>query len=237
MADPLVLLPPSEGKAPGGRGPARTPGAFPALEAARGQLGEALAALDAAALARALGGGAAGLSAARAANAATDRAPTLPALERFTGVVFSALDVCSLRPAVRAQAGSRVLIVDGRWGLLRGDDPVPEYKLAITASLPGLGPLARWWRGPVSAALAAAVAGQLVWDLLPVVHRTAWAGPGTATVLRVKLERPGGGPAGHLGKRTKGLLARHLLEHPGAAAPELERIAAREGLRAVIEQA
>ena len=72
----LILLPPSEGKAPGGDGPPWAPGtmAVDELDGARQRV------------LRALG---------RSHPAATE--PTAPAIERYTGVLYRELDAASLR--------------------------------------------------------------------------------------------------------------------------------------------
>jgi cytoplasmic iron level regulating protein YaaA (DUF328/UPF0246 family) len=234
-----VLLPPSEGKAPGGDGPARVPGWFAELEPARARVLSAVTRprLD---HHRVLGVEPAAASRAAATNTAAASSPTLPALLRYTGVLFRSLDYPGLPPVARRRAVESVVIVSGLWGLLRGDDPVPDYKLPIGASLPRLGPLAAWWRPRLSPVLDAHAAGRVVWDLLPVAYAAAWATgtPGTAPpaeVRRVRLIQPDGRPAGHAGKHVKGLLARHLLLRPRALPAELAELAAGEGLRAVVQ--
>lgn len=158
---PLVLIPPSEGKAAGGTGPPWAPGtsSLPALDPYRA---EVLAAL---------GAGVAGR-------------PTMPAIERYTGVLFQHLDHASLPVALRRRVDAQVLIASGLWGLVGPRDPIPDYRCKMSASLPGLGKLSTWWRAPLTEALAPAAAGRTVWNLLPDEHAVAWrpglvAAPGT----------------------------------------------------------
>ena len=103
----IVLLPPSETKRGGGDGPALTLDSLssPALRPLRAELVDELVALaaDPAASRTALG-----LSASQDSeierNAALWTAPTMPALHRYTGVLYDALDVTSLRGASAGRA-------------------------------------------------------------------------------------------------------------------------------------
>ena len=100
-----LLLPPSEGKAPGGA-PGMpwqaASGRFAAeLGLRRAEVAAALAVVGGGD-ARLLGVSGAHLERARTANAALVGAPTLPAGQRYTGVVWDALDVASMRAPVRS---------------------------------------------------------------------------------------------------------------------------------------
>lgn len=152
----LVLLPPSETKRPGGR---RAPLnldrlALPELRPQREATVEALTALstDPDEAARVLK-----LSARQhadvAANAGLRTGPTLPAVDRYTGVLFDALDAGSLDPAGRRWLGRHVLIHAAAFGPVGALDPIPGYRLGPAATLPGLPPLRRLWAEAVTDAL------------------------------------------------------------------------------------
>jgi uncharacterized protein len=224
---PLILLPPSEGKAPGGDGPPWSPGAM-AVDLDEERLRVATA------LGRAMAGGEASrgrLLGVRGAALATstddDRrlldSPTLPAIRRYTGVLYDALDAGSLPAAARRRLGGSVLIVSGLWGLVAPGDRLPAYRLKMSASLPGLGRLSTWWRPALTAALGQRAAGRQIWDLLPQEHAAAWSPPPDLerTTVQFLEERPDGQLAAvsHWNKLLKGALVRHLLEHP-ATTPE-----------------
>ena len=131
----LVLLPPSETKRSGGDGAPLDLHSLtaPVLTPVRDELVDALVALarDIPASRAALG-----LSAAQdnqiARNAALRTSPTLPALARYTGVLYDALDVATLTRAQRARAGRRLAVGSAQFGLLGGDDPVPAYRLSAS---------------------------------------------------------------------------------------------------------
>lgn len=183
----VLLLPPSETKAPGGGGPpwGQVPCAFPELRAPR-ELVAALAGVD-------------------------PLAPTVPALHRYTGVLHAALGPV---PTVSAR---RVVVMSALAGLLRGDDPLPDHRLPVGARLPSLGTgLAVWWRPQVSQLLDAWVAGAVVWDLLPGAYAAMWSPGGgwhRRWQVRVLREAVDGTrtTVSHESKATKGALARHLL--------------------------
>jgi cytoplasmic iron level regulating protein YaaA (DUF328/UPF0246 family) len=215
-----ILLPPSEGKAPGGsRGTAWSPdsGRFgAALGPTRRELAALLAAADGGDE-RLLGVGGRHLERAQAANRALVGAPTLPASRRYTGVVHDAIGLDTLSRAHRAKAREAVVIVSGLLGLVALDDPVPDYRLKMGARIEPVGLLARRWRSVLGERLNAHLAGRTVIDLLPGEHAAAWAPDPSLDVLRVAfVERNGGAVAGHDAKAAKGRLVRHLLESRAA---------------------
>ena len=122
-----------------------------------------------------LGVGGKHLAAARLANAALTASPSLPAWRRYTGVVWDGLDVGSLPVGARRRAMSSVVVVSGLLGLVALDDPTPEYRLKIGASLAPYGKLSTWWRPKLAAPLSAWASTRFVVDLLPNDHRAACA--------------------------------------------------------------
>src|SRR3546814_9281919 len=70
----------------------------------------------------------------------------MPAIERYTGVLYGELDWASLPRAARGRGADQVRIVSGLWGLVAPLDPIPHYKLKMSASLPDIGRLSTWWR-------------------------------------------------------------------------------------------
>jgi uncharacterized protein len=210
-----LLLPPSEGKALGGDGPTWSAGAgrFAELEKRRTTLVRRLVRVRGG-NERLLGVGGAHLAAARLANASLSTSPSLPAWRRYTGVVWDGFDVASLPADVRQQAMSSVIVVSGLAGLVALDDPTPEYRLKMGASLAPYGRLSTWWRPAIAAPLSAWAEGRFVVDLLPNEHRAACASAQMQGVSVTFVERTGKA-AGHDAKTAKGRLARHLLMSGG----------------------
>ena len=225
----LILLPPSEAKRPGGRGaPLRWDAlALPQLTPHRQRVVEALVALsadeDAATRVLKLGPSQRGDV---AVNARMPLAPGLAAVDRYTGVLYDALDAASLTPAARRWLGVHVLIHSGPFGPIGALDRIPAYRLGAATALPGLPPPRRLWADPVASALAAA-SPSFVLDLRSEAYVAL--GPVLATVpsayVRVVAEGPDGATRAlnHFNKHAKGRLVRLLaLSRP--------RIGSRAGL-------
>ena len=210
----IVLLPPSETKRAGGEGSALDLDAlsFPDLNPVRADLIECVIELagDRAASRRALG-----LSAAQDAeidrNAALRTAPTLPAIHRYTGVLYDALDVASLRGAAAARASARLAVGSALFGLLRAEDPIPAYRLSAGSRLPGQSTLAARWRPALDPVLAELADSELVVDLRSGSY--AALGKITGAVTVDVLAEHGDGTrtvVSHFNKAHKGRLARAL---------------------------
>jgi uncharacterized protein len=203
----LILLAPSESKATRARGAALDLAklSLPGLTAAREAVLDALGALgpDAATL-----GVSPNLTEELARNGRLRTAPTLPAGELYTGVLYDALDLASLDPPSRRRANRRLLVASALFGALRPADRVPPYRLAMGVSLPGVGPLAAHWRAPLAEHLGPLAAKGLVVDCRSGSYAAAWAPPAERWV---QVRVPG---ATHLAKRTRGLVARALCETP-----------------------
>jgi uncharacterized protein len=230
----LVLLPPSETKHPGGDGdPLDLAGlSAPELTGVRTGLVEALVELaaDVPASRTALG-----VSSAQdgeiARNAVLRSAPTLPAVERYTGVLYDALAVASLTRARRARADARLVVGSALFGVVRAHDRIPAYRLSAGSTLPALPTLRALWK-PALTPVLAALPG-LVVDLRSGSYAALAPVRGAVTV-QVLSERPDGTRAvvSHFNKAHKGRLARLLATT--AAEPEdvvgLRRLLRRAGL-------
>ncbi len=125
----LVLLPPSETKAHGGDGPPLDLDAlsFPELNPIRRKLADALVELAAdvpASLA------ALGLSERQRAeverNALLHSSPTIPALLRYTGVLYDALGASTFTGVERERARRRLAVASALFGVVRAGDPIAD---------------------------------------------------------------------------------------------------------------
>lgn len=212
----LILLPPSETKRSGGRGAPLDPGALalPSLGEQRRAVIDALVALsaDEVAAARTLK-----LSAGQrdqvGVNAALHDAPAMPAIDRYTGVLFDALDAASLESPARRWLGGHVLIHSAPFGPVGALDRIPAYRLGAGITLPGLPPLRRLWADAVSAALEQ-TAASFVLDLRSEAYVAL--GPVPASIPSVYVRVVAEGPDGavralnHFNKHAKGTLTRAL---------------------------
>lgn len=212
----LVLLPPSEGKTAPARGKRLDlAGLVHAAELTAPRVGllDALQRLGDEPLGRAVE--ALGISPGQADEVALDTvlrsAPTAAAADLYSGVLYDRLGL----PELPAKARRRVLIASALWGVVRAEDRIPYYRFSAKARLPGIGPLASYWRQPLAAALPDR-AGSLVVDMRSAAYAAAWK-PRRATLLAVRAFAERGGerkPVSHMAKAIRGEIARALLLSP-----------------------
>ncbi|QIK62682.1 peroxide stress protein YaaA [Leucobacter viscericola] len=62
----------------------------------------------------------------------------MPAIERYTGVLYDALDVSSLEADARGWLNAHVFVQSALFGLVGAGDPIPAYRLSASSRLPGL---------------------------------------------------------------------------------------------------
>lgn len=147
-------------------------------------------------------------------NAALPWSPTMPAVDRYTGVLFDALDAATLDGDARAWLGERALIHTALLGPVGALDPIPAYRLAAGASLPGLAPLKRVWADAVRDAFTGLHG--LVVDLRSEAYAALGPVPAEvgSTYVRVVAESRDGAvrALNHFNKKSKGLLVRRLAQ-------------------------
>lgn len=209
-----ILLSPSEAKSVGGPGLPLHLGSLslPALTDTRRVVADALVGMcaEVPADARVALGLSDKLSEEVTLNAQLWASPTAPALSRYTGVLYDALDSGSFTAATRSRAESRLWIGSALFGLLAATDPVPHYRLSAGTQLPGLGTLRSTWKPSLTAATEE-WADELVVDLRSGAYHQLGPVSGAMTV-DVVTEYPDGSRkvVSHFSKHHKGLLARTL---------------------------
>lgn len=215
----LLLVPPSEGKTAPSSGPPLDLGALshPDLAPVRASLLDALRELSAGDGARALAELHLGprSRADLRDNLLLTTAPTAPAAEVYTGVLFERLGLTTLPPAARRRADERVLIVSALWGVLRPGDRIPAYRCPAGARLPGRETARKTWAGPLAEVLPD---DELVVDLRSGPYRELWRGPAHAPTVLVGVVREARGKrtiVSHDAKATRGEIGRALLRDRG----------------------
>ncbi|HMH57887.1 MAG TPA: peroxide stress protein YaaA [Galbitalea sp.] len=168
-------------------------------------------------------------------NRAVSSSPTLSAIERYTGVLYDAIDITNLDPAARRFLGEHLIIHSALFGMIGADDLIPAYRFSHDSRIPGSS-LAKIWRADNAAVLSRQRG--LVLDLRSesYVHLGP-AGDGSY-FLRVVTEDGAGTKRAlnHFNKHGKGELVRllaaaghdftsidELLEWARAAGVQLER--------------
>ena len=203
----LIVLPPSETKAPGGSGPALDLEglSFPTLTPVRSALIDELSDLEVTD-AMAVLGISEKLRPEAEANRELRTSPTMPALHRYTGVLFDALSA----PTLPELAWDRLAVGSALFGVVRAGDLIPRYRLSGGTKLDERTMRSRWGR-LITDALAEE---DFVVDLRSGAYQQLGRVPGAVTV-RVEKD---GKVVSHFNKHYKGELARVLASTPVAAA-------------------
>jgi cytoplasmic iron level regulating protein YaaA (DUF328/UPF0246 family) len=221
-----ILLPPSEAKRPGGRGkPLASRSTDSELDQVRAQTLAALARL----VERPDAATALLLPASVAASALADNARvllggTLPAVQRYAGVVYDGLAVDTLSKSARSRANRELLVFSGLFGVLRGGDPIPPYRVPAKAVLPGLGVAGTFWRRHLSTLLPPLLDRGPILDLRSSDYAGMWqpargsAEAGRLIPVRILSTAPSGRLTviSYNSKLAKGKLAAAVLEHEAA---------------------
>jgi cytoplasmic iron level regulating protein YaaA (DUF328/UPF0246 family) len=211
----MILLPPSETKVSGGdEGSHLDLGSLSFLVQTplRQKLANELVALagNPAASLRALKLGPKGLGELQR-NRELWEAPVMPALSRYTGVLYDALGFDTLDGSSRERALSSIAIFSALFGLIRASDRIPAYRLSFDSALPG-GKPGRMW-GPGASELWASV-DEFVLDLRSEGYRSLSSLPeGRGVFVSLVKEGSVGSRVaiGHHNKAVKGRLVRDLV--------------------------
>ena len=214
----LILLPPSEGKAPPARRGRPTDLhrlSLPELTEPRTRVLSSLVELSSRPEAATL----LGLGPQQAdqvrRNVDLVTLPSRPALEVYTGVLFSALDHATLPPAATRRATAAIRVQSALWGPIGPSDRIAPYRLSIGATLPGIGPLASFWRRSIER-IAPTSDGGVILDCRSSGYASAWRGDrdqsSRTVAVRVLTEVNGRLViVSHAAKHTRGLVARAAL--------------------------
>ncbi|MEJ5927038.1 peroxide stress protein YaaA [Corynebacterium sp. H128] len=199
----LIVLPPSETKAWGGDGPALDVDklSFPELNTVRRDLLRILSHMTDAQAMKNLG-----LSEKQLAEAVANRellsSPTMPAILRYTGVLYDALCAESLPPS----ALDKLAVGSALFGLVRANDMIPHYRLSGGSKLPrSTKTMKARWGTRITTALSAEKG--LIVDLRSGTYQQL--GP-VKDAVTVRVEKDGK-VVSHFNKHYRGLVARELV--------------------------
>lgn len=213
---------------------------FPSLNPIRAEIMDDLAALDVDEMMAALK-----LPATKSEEAAENltlrTAPVMPAIYRYTGVLYDALGADSLpSPAL-----DRIAIGSALFGVVRAGDTIPRYRLsggsklpARNASAPTVPTMKARWSSAITDVLLEAATGSgagagLIVDLRSGAYQQLGPVPGSITVRVESVQDDGSRKVvSHFNKHYKGELARVL-----ASAPDADSVADIEGVASIAEAA
>lgn len=140
------------------------------------------------------------------------RAPTSPAIEIYSGVLFKSLDFEALSPAEKQRAKDRILIFSALFGVLRPMDRIPSYSSKMRSSD---------WKKPLATALAD-LGNQLIVDCRSSTYAATWKSTSLNTVyIRVFHQKLGQRTVvTHMSKKYRGELTRALVKNKKLENPE-----------------
>ncbi len=231
----LILLPPSETKRPGGVGISIDKLAiiWAALDPARDQLIAATQKVCSnpkkAAETFKLGPKSLGDL---EANKNLMTAPTMPAIERYAGVLFDALDYKSLDDVAKTRVSEQLFIQSALFGLLPATEQIPYYRFSATTKLPKLKLRELWTE-----------AHKAVWPRLtkPILDMRsksyAQLNPIPKELESYELDvfDETGKALNHFNKKAKGLFVRAAMTHGLDTVSDLPRIAKAANLKVEID--
>ena len=212
----LIVLPPSETKAPGGTDAAMAL-SFPSLDPIRNSL------LDE--LTHTLVDAPASKQAEAEENLTLRDNPVMHAIERYTGVLYDSLDASTLS----ADALSRLAVGSALFGVVRAGDLIPRYRLSAGMKLDGK-TLRAWWGSAVTDALADC---GFVIDMRSGAYQNLGPVPGALTI-RVE-QADTGKVVSHFNKKYKGELARVLAPHDASSASEVVDLSVAAGFDVAVD--
>ena len=231
----LILLPPSETKRPGGVGISIDKAAiiWAALDPARDQLINSLAELcqDESLAKKALGLGKKSAQDIQL-NLNLMTSPTMPALQRYSGVLYEALEYESLSDAALKRANEKLFIQSALFGLLPAMEQIPNHRFSASAKLPGVN-LRTVWQ-PAHQAVWPRMIGEIL-DLRSKEYQEINPVPQDRTHYTVEVLSSDGKALNHFNKKAKGLFARAALERGLENISEVAVVAELAGLKASVE--
>ncbi len=158
-----------------------------------------------------------GLAGDIALNATIRSAPTAPAREVYSGVLYDRLGLAELGKRASRQADRSLLISSALWGMTRPTDLIPYYRLSTKPKLARVGGLGALWREPLAKAMAGSgfdEPGEIVLDMRSGSYSSLWR-PRHARHIAVRGFTETGGrrkAISHMAKSIRGDVARVVLE-------------------------
>lgn len=139
-------------------------------------------------------------------NAGLRTAPAARAADVYTGVLYEALDAASLDDAAAKRLKRHVVVFSALWGMVRLEDRIPAYRCPAGINLPGVGPLATWWRRRIPALAELSGGHGLIVDM----RSGPYAAMARLNAVTIKVMHEGK-VVSHFNKATKGRIVRDLM--------------------------
>ena len=229
----LVLLPPSESKRPGGVGVSIDKAAviWATLDPTRDVVINALLRLckDEELAAKVLKLGKTNKKDIQA-NLEIMTSATMPALARYAGVLYDALDYSGLSARALERAQEQLFIQSSLFGLVPAMEQIPYYRLSAGSTLPGVS-LSKLWTAAHESVWPRLI-GQVL-DMRSKAYVALNPVPKNKESFFVEvLDTDSGRALNHFNKKAKGAFARAILETGLSTASDIPSVAKAAGLEA-----
>ena len=145
----------------------------------------------------------------------------MPAIERYTGVLYSATGVADWTPNQRHWAATHVFIHSALFGIISSADPIPAYRLSYDTKVARRA-LKDYWGGHVQDAIREMAEGDWILDCRSAGYRALSPIPSDVPSAYLDVVSADGGKAlNHFNKIHKGELVAALVHNtPGLPDPE-----------------
>ncbi len=228
----LILLPPSETKRSGGVGISIDKAAiiWAALDPARDVLINKLATLSKS-KAKAVKALKLGKNPERDLEGLREllTAPTMPAVERYAGTLYDALDYQTMSDEGKERAKERLFIQSALFGLLPATEQIPYYRFSASSQLTGIDLKKHWTKA--HAAVWPRMVGPIL-DLRSKSYAALNPVPDREHYTVEVLDEASGKALNHFNKKAKGAFVRAALENSLESVEQVPEIAKLAGLAA-----
>ena len=152
----------------------------------------------------------------------------MPALQRYTGVLYGALGFETLSASAIERANQQLFIQSALFGLLPAMEQIPDYRFSAGSKLPGVS-LKKLWGS----------AHQAVWPRLigPILDMRSESylalnpvPEGRESYYVEVVDETSGKALNHFNKKAKGAFARSILENGADSVSDLRTVASKAGL-------
>ncbi|MEY3587188.1 MAG: peroxide stress protein YaaA [Actinomycetota bacterium] len=157
------------------------------------------------------------------------QAPTMPAIERYTGTLYDALDYQTLSDSAKQRVRTNLFIQSALFGLLPASEQIPYYRFSAGAKVPGVN-LAKLWQQAHEAVWPRMIGPIL--DMRSKSYAALNPIPDRESYFVEVLDAKSGKALNHFNKKAKGAFVRAALENNLESAQQIPEIAKLAGLSA-----
>ncbi len=140
---------------------------------------------------------------------------TLPAIERYSGVMFKAISYSNLDNLKKENFDNSVIFIDGLFGAISPNTMIPSYKLKISSKIGELN-VSKFWKEKLFHFFKNKFKDKIIIDLLPIAHRKVVNYSSAKEVYKINFFDKKSDliykNVGHNSKKLKGELIRYICD-------------------------